>query len=81
MELDASTTADGERVYIDRTRAERGAEGPFYLVYADADAADRWGFACGSCGSLDTAMDTMGRIQCTDCGNLRKPDEWDAAHE
>jgi len=26
-------------------------------------------------------MDTMGRIQCTECGNLRKPDEWDAAHE
>jgi len=26
-------------------------------------------------------MDTMGRIQCTDCGNIKKPDEWDAAHE
>ena len=81
MELDASTTADGDRVYIDRTRGERGAEGPFYVVFADADAHTRWGFACGNCGSLDTAMDTMGRIQCTDCGNLRKPDEWDAAHE
>lgn len=73
MSLDASTTADGERVYIDRGQAERGAEGPFYFVFVDADARDRWGFACGGCGSLDTAMDTMGRIQCTDCGNIRKP--------
>ena len=81
MSLETSTTADGERVYIDRGRVERGADGPFYIVFADGDAHDRWGYACGSCGSLDTAMDTMGRIQCTDCGNLRKPDEWDAAHE
>ncbi|WP_245626069.1 DUF5816 domain-containing protein, partial [Haloparvum sedimenti] len=39
------------------------------------------GFYCGNCGSLDTAMDTMGRIECNECGNIRKPEEWDAAHE
>ena len=81
MSLDASTTAEGERVYTDRTMVERGAEGPFYVVFADADGASRWGFRCGNCESFDTAMDTMGRIQCTECGNIRKPDEWDAAHE
>ncbi|MUW14525.1 GNAT family acetyltransferase [Halorubrum sp. CBA1125] len=81
MDLDASTTAAGERVYVDRTRAERGDDGPFYVVFADAAASTRWGFRCGNCGSFDTAMDTMGRIQCTACGNLKKPDEWDAAHE
>ena len=81
MELESSTTDEGEHVYIDRTRAERGAEGPFYVVFSDADARSRWGFHCVSCVSLDTAMDTMGRILCNDCGNLRKPDEWDAAHE
>ena len=52
-----------------------------FLIFADEAGRDRWGFACGHCGSLDTAMDTMGRIQCTECGNQRKPDEWDAAHE
>ena len=80
-ERDASTTSNGDRVYVDRTRAERGTSGPFYLVFTDPDSDSRWGFACGHCDSLDTAMDTMGRIQCTECGNLRKPDEWDAAHE
>jgi hypothetical protein len=81
MSLEVSTTTDGERVYVDRRRTERGATGPFYVVFADEAGCDRWGFACGHCGSLDTAMDTMGRIQCTECGNQRKPDEWDAAHE
>jgi hypothetical protein len=26
-------------------------------------------------------MDAMGRVQCNDCGNRTKPDQWDAAHE
>ncbi len=81
MTLEALTTNDGEQVYVDRRRAERGADGPFHVVFADVDGATRWGFHCGNCGTTDTAMDTMGRIQCNDCGNIRKPDEWDAAHE
>jgi len=81
MSLDASTTADGERVYIDRGQAERGAEGPFYFVFVDADARDRWGFACGGCGSLDTAMDTTGADPVYRLRQHPKTGEWDAAHE
>ncbi|MWV63239.1 GNAT family acetyltransferase [Halorubrum sp. JWXQ-INN 858] len=81
MELEAATTGENERVYIDRGHAERGAEGRFYVVFSDDSRQDRWGFYCDNCGSLDTAVDTMGRIECNDCGNLRKADEWDAAHE
>ena len=81
MELEARTTSDDEQVYVDRTMGDRGAEGPFYVVFADERGRDRWGYFCGNCESLDTAMDTMGRIQCNVCGNTRKPEEWDAAHE
>ena len=81
MELEASTTTEGERVHIDRTQGLRGAEGTFFVVFTDEERRDRWGFYCNNCDSFDTAMDTMGRIECNDCGNLRKPDEWDAAHE
>ena len=81
MELTAATATDGERVYIDRTLIERGDDGAFFVVFSDEGATERWGFFCDNCDSLDTAMDTMGRIQCNDCGNMRKPDEWDAAHE
>jgi hypothetical protein len=81
MELDAYTTPRGDEVYVDRSEADRGSKGPIFAVYRTADRAERWGYFCGNCESFDTAMDTMGRIECTDCGNIRKPEEWDAAHE
>jgi hypothetical protein len=81
IELDAVETPAGETVYADRADAERGAKGPFYVVYATPDRESRWGFLCSNCESTDNAMDTMGRIECNACGNIRKPDEWDAAHE
>jgi hypothetical protein len=79
--MDEVTGPDGDRLYVDRNEAERGTKGPFYVVYADADRDVRWGFCCANCESLDTAVDPMGRIECTDCRNLHKAEEWDAAHE
>ena len=67
-------------LHVDFTRRERGSLGPFYPAYADADADDRYGWFCSNCDGFDTAMDTMGRIECTDCGNRRKPSRWDAAY-
>lgn len=81
MTLEVSTTSDGEQVYVSRKEGERGTEGPFFVVYVSDDADDRWGYYCGNCDTFDNAMDTMGRIACNQCGNIRKPDEWDAAHE
>jgi len=72
---------DDEPRYVDRTDAENGSEAPFYVVYTSPEEDDRWGFLCGNCESVDNAMDTMGRIVCNRCPNVRKPDEWDAAHE
>ena len=80
MELEA-VEADGATVYVDREDVERGAKGHFFVVYADGDASARWGYFCSNCETLDNAMDSMGRIECNVCGNIRKPDEWDAAHE
>jgi hypothetical protein len=77
----AVETPRGETVYVDRTDAERGAKGPFLVAYLTPDGDRRWGFWCDNCESADNAMDTMGRIECNACGNVRKPDEWDAAHE
>ncbi|WP_101294855.1 DUF5816 domain-containing protein [Halegenticoccus soli] len=80
MELER-TTADGASVYVDRTAGERGSKGPFFVVYAGEDGDRRYGYFCGNCETFDNAMDTMGRIECNECGNIRKPEEWDAAHE
>ncbi|KAB1193814.1 GNAT family acetyltransferase [Haloferax sp. MBLA0076] len=80
-DLQSQTVDSGKTVYVAQDEVERGSKGPFYVVYATDDAENRWGFLCGNCDSFNTAMDTMGRIECNECGNVRKPDEWDAAHE
>jgi hypothetical protein len=81
MQLEAVQTTAGDTVYVASDEVERGSKGPFYVVYVSPDRETRWGYQCGSCDSLDTAMDTMGRVECNACRNVRKPDEWDAAHE
>ena len=79
--MEARTTEDGEQLYVARNEAERGSKGPFFVVYSDPDRENRWGYFCSNCESFDNAMDAMGRIQCNVCSNIRKADEWDAAHE
>ncbi|GAA0644595.1 DUF5816 domain-containing protein [Salarchaeum japonicum] len=75
------TNGDGETLYVAEDEGERGEKAPFLAVYRDRDRTRKYGWYCLNCETLDNAMDSMGRIQCNDCGNLRKPDEWDAAHE
>jgi hypothetical protein len=79
--MDERTGPGGETLHVDTEERETGAEGPFYVVYRTENREHRWGYFCSNCESFDTAMDSMGRIQCNDCGNLKKADEWDAAHE
>ena len=81
MELEPHETDEGETVYVSRTEGDRGSKAPFLVVYRTEDAERRYGWFCSNCSSFDTAMDSMGRIECNVCRNLRKADEWDAAHE
>ena len=77
----ATSTEDGEEVYVSQSEGDRGSKGPFLAAYTSADQTHRYGWFCGNCESFDNAMDSMGRIQCNQCGNFRKATEWDAAHE
>lgn len=70
----------GQRLYIAYDESERGALAPFFVTYLDRDRQERYGWFCGNCDGFDTSMDTMGRIECTDCGNGRKASRWDAAY-
>ncbi|WP_217920463.1 DUF5816 domain-containing protein [Halolamina sp. CBA1230] len=81
MQLEAIRTADGETVYVDHTDGEKGSKAPFLVAYVSEAGEERWGYFCGNCETTDNAMDAMGRIECNVCGNVKKPDEWDAAHE
>jgi len=79
--METLTGPEGETLYVDRREGKRGAKGPFHVVYADGNGTTRWGFFCENCGTVDNAVDAMGRVQCNECSNRTKAEEWDAAHE
>lgn len=72
--------SEGRELFVDREEPSDGSMGPFYVVYADADRTRRYGYQCGHCEGLATAMDSMGRVECEECGNTRRPKRWDAAY-
>lgn len=78
--LEQRVTEDGTTLYIAYDEEERASVGPFFRVYLDRDREDAYGWYCGACESFDTAMDAMGRIECSDCGNRKKATRWDAAY-
>ena len=65
-----ATTDDGQQVYIDPEEDESGTEAPFFVAYTDEEFTDQYGYYCANCGSLDTAMDDVGRVECTECSNV-----------
>ena len=77
---EAVDAADGHTVYVDHDNHERGSLAPFHVVFTDGDGDDRYGYFCSNCNTLANAMDSMGRIECASCGNVRKPVRWDAAY-
>lgn len=79
--METRMSEEGETLYVADDEVERGSEGPFYTVYRSANREKRYGYLCSNCDTLNNAMDPMGRIVCNECGNTKKPDEWDAAYE
>lgn len=79
--MDLLTTENGEAVFVAEDETRIGSKGPFFVVYRSDARDERYGYQCSNCESVDNAMDSMGRLVCNECGNMRKPDEWDAAHE
>lgn len=72
--------AEAKTVYVSVEERERGTEGPFYVTYSTTDRENKYGYYCGNCGSIRTAMDSMGRITCDECANERKPSRWDSGY-
>ena len=79
-DLESWVTPDGEELFVDFADSTRGSTGAFHAAYRRRDRTTRHGWLCSHCGSPDTAMDPMGTIECTRCGNRRKPTHWDAAY-
>ena len=75
-------TPDGREMYVNEEEVERGSNGPFFTTYTDPEFTEenKFGYFCANCETLDNAMDTMGRVKCNECGNLRKATRWDATY-
>lgn len=71
---------EGDDLVVAREEGTRGSEAPFYAVYRDTDRSRQYGWFCANCESVATAMDPMGRIECSDCGNRRPATRWDAGY-
>jgi ribosomal protein S18 acetylase RimI-like enzyme len=76
---EARVTDDGRQVYVAYDEAERASVAPFYATYADRERTERVGYVCGNCGGFAVNVDTMDRVECSECGNKRKASRWDAA--
>ena len=74
------TASDGKTVYINHDTTETGSIAPFHVVYNQRDGSEIYGYWCSKCEEMANAMDAMGRIQCDNCGNARKPSRWDSAY-
>lgn len=70
----------GQVLYVAYDERERGSQAPFFPAYSDRERGERFGYFCGNCESFATTMDAMGRIECNECGNRRKPSRWDSAY-
>lgn len=75
-----TVTYEGRMLYVLTTDSDRGSEGPFHSVYSDPDGEDKYAYFCTNCESLIISMDSMGRMKCEECGNVRKATRWDSAH-
>ncbi|NIB98885.1 GNAT family N-acetyltransferase [Halobacterium sp. R2-5] len=79
-ELTEEHEVEDGTVFVAYDERERGSRAPFYAAYRTQDRQRRYGFYCAACGSLDTSMNSMGRIQCESCDNKRKATRWDSSY-
>lgn len=80
VDVPETTTVDGRQLAVDEDDVTPGTEGPFFALYEGTEHKDRYGYFCSNCGSTDVGSDTLGRLECQNCGNKHLADQWDAAY-
>ncbi|QLD89392.1 GNAT family N-acetyltransferase [Natronomonas salina] len=79
VEVPETVDVAGESHHVDESDRSPGVDGPFFGVYPPDDD-EHVGYFCGNCGSTDVGSDSLGRLECQDCGNKHLADRWDAAY-
>lgn len=71
---------DGAAHIVDRDERIPGRSAPFFAIYDTDDCTDPYGYFCSNCGSTDVAADGLDRLECGECGNAHRADEWDDSY-
>jgi GNAT superfamily N-acetyltransferase/ribosomal protein S27AE len=80
IDVPREVTVDDEPGVVQRDEELSGTDAPFYPVY-ESDAYDQAvGFLCSSCGATSVVADQLDRLECTECQNTHRADEWDPAY-
>jgi GNAT superfamily N-acetyltransferase/ribosomal protein S27AE len=75
-----SVEIDGTAHPVDRDEPIPGRSSPFFPVYTTDDRTERYGYFCSNCGSMDVSADGLDRLECGECGNAHRADEWDDSY-
>ncbi|WP_372480908.1 GNAT family N-acetyltransferase (plasmid) [Halomicrobium sp. HM KBTZ05] len=76
-----SVTVDGDDHPVDRNESIPGREAPFFVIHSSgAGTTESYGYFCSQCGSTEIAADSLERLECENCGNAHRADEWDDAY-
>lgn len=78
-EVDVPETIEheGETLSVDEDDEMSGTLSPFYPLFRDDEHA---GFFCSQCGTTEVTAGTLERLECNECGNLHRADEWDSGY-
>lgn len=77
VEVPERITVDGSALRIDRNEVP-GRDAPFFPLCSAEN--EMIGYFCSSCGSTNIAGGSLDRLECENCGNLHRADEWDDAY-
>jgi len=75
-----SIPVDGADRFVDGADPVPGRGAPFFQTYSDEAHEKPYGFFCSQCGSTEVATDGLDGLECSNCGNVHRPDEYDDAY-
>lgn len=68
---------DGETRRLCRDEGVSGTLAPFYPLSGDDGRGE---FFCSGCGNSTVSPDVLERLECDECGNTHRADDWDGAY-
>ncbi|NHN48522.1 GNAT family N-acetyltransferase [Halostella sp. JP-L12] len=76
-EIPETVEDEGETKYVKRDHEIPGEKGPFFELYSDEALEDLYAYWCSHSENVVAAGDDQGRLECSECGNVHRADEWD----